>query len=619
MENRESSTRILIFKANERRYGFFEHDIARMKRYSDKALHELGNSGEEFDIRSMREYLSIPEDIYSAKPILIRPHGGRDLLAVDSVWKKRRVKTYNIFPTRFDYIKEVLIDNERISVFELPDLLQIIPPLETEALESVKNDNSVKHEEGEGPETDDRMVSQKVREKGPVHREGGEPSESQRLDRPRSHGSGFTYALLFLSCAVLAALGIFIFQSEYLDGLRSITFTTTPVRVQQPVLSYLSHQTKLQVQNNVYELLQKEKAGLVITERALVALESEKNSFLRNIEERDATFDEYVSIFDIDESYKELRSVVDFVRNKVSFKGEVKRRSDQFLQLYETRRESLASAKAEHEQQIEQLTVLIQRMQSRSAEDQYIDNKPLFIEEAKAKQINRFMFLIERGDYNGALETLERTASLPFNEEEQAMHLLIGRLLALLNAYGERMAFLNANNPFDDIKISYLNEDYGTALRKVRAHGGEEYIRPLLGGVESGLYVNMEMERQIEENLELRKKVNGLADRAKKLEENGDYVRAIDAYETILTMPLPTYDREYILNRVHSLWLQVELVRLKREENTKAIKYLESARILNREGNERGAIEYYRTLLVECPHSDFVTDAVDEMMKIHTM
>ena len=87
----------------------------------------------------------------------------------------------------------------------------------------------------------------------------------------------------------------------------------------------------------------------------------------------------------------------------------------------------------------------------------------------------------------------------------------------------------------------------------------------------------------------------------------------------LLIFPLPSYDREYILNRVHSLWLEVELRRVKREENTKAIKYLESARILNREGNEKGAIEYYRMLLTECPHSDFVSDAVDEIMNLASM
>jgi len=71
MENRESSTRILIFKADERRFGLFEDDIARIRRYSDKALASIGNGGEEYDIRSFREYLSIPEDMYALSLIHI--------------------------------------------------------------------------------------------------------------------------------------------------------------------------------------------------------------------------------------------------------------------------------------------------------------------------------------------------------------------------------------------------------------------------------------------------------------------------------------------------------------------------------------------------------------------
>jgi tetratricopeptide (TPR) repeat protein len=243
----------------------------------------------------------------------------------------------------------------------------------------------------------------------------------------------------------------------------------------------------------------------------------------------------------------------------------------------------------------------------------------LYIDDEKNRRINRFLFLLEREDYDGALSTLESASVLPFSTEEEASHLLLKRLLVVLKMYRERMALLEEHGPFDDIILSYLNEDYGTTLRKVRVMKEEDYIRPLLSGIETGLHTNMEIERQIEENLELREKVTRLAGKAAQLEENGEYGKAVDAFESLLFLPLPSYDREHALNRVHSLWLEVELKRVKREENTKAIKYLESARILNREGNEKGAIEYYRMLLIECPHSDFVGDAVDEILKLRTM
>ncbi len=621
MEKRENSTRILIFKANERHFGLFENDIARIKRYSDKALENLGNGGEEYDIRSFREYLSIPEDMYATRPILIRPHEGRNLLTVDSIWKRRRVKTYNIFPTRFDYIKEVLIDNERIPVFELPDLLLLAPPLDSAALESVKNGIDSKQDGKTQVQADEQIEQVGAMEEGSGVAGEGEGIGSKNPDRRATHGEGFTYALLALSFTALIALGIFMYRSEYLHVLRPRTNqgTTSSARAPDHVLSYLSHQSRLQVQQNVYVLLQKEKGELEETEKALLALESEKNSFVRNMVERDTVFDEHVSVFDIDESNKELKSVVDFVRNKVSFKGEMRRRSDHFLALYEVRKEALKEAKQEHEQQLAQLTVFSQDIETPSRNERTFNNQTLYIDEAKSKRINRFLFLLEKGDYDGALKALETASALTYSEEEEASHLLVRQLLMVLNSYGEKMALLDENGPFDDIKLSFLNEDYGAALRKVRALKEEDYIRPLLGGIESGLYTNMEMDRQIEENIELREKATGLAGKAAQLEKNGEYGKAVDTFESLLILPLPSYDREYILNRVHSLWLEVELKRLKREENTKAIKYLESARILNREGNEKGAIEYYRMLLIECPHSDFVGDAVDEIMNLTAM
>ena len=149
------------------------------------------------------------------------------------------------------------------------------------------------------------------------------------------------------------------------------------------------------MQQNVYELLQKEKHELETTENALLALESEKNSFLRNMEERDTVFSENISVFDINESNKELQSVVDFVRNKVSFKGEMRRRSDHFLVLYEAREEELLAAKQEHEQQMAQLTAFSQDVESPPRNRGSFNNQALYIEEAKIKRINRFLFLLD--------------------------------------------------------------------------------------------------------------------------------------------------------------------------------------------------------------------------------
>lgn len=613
----------MIFKVDERRFGLFEDDIARIRRYSDKALARLGNGGEEYDIRSFREYLSIPEDMYAAKPILIRPHKGRDLLTVDSIWKKRRVKTYDIFPTRFDYIKEVLIDNERIPVFNIPDLLLLDPPLESEALESIKNGIKPPADQETPPSPEEQIEHIDAMEGESVSaQEGGEvDSEKDSRRAVQAGGGGFSYVLLALSFTALFVVGFFIFRSEYFDELwpGSRPGIARSVHAPDHVLPYLSHQSRLQVQQNVYELLQKKKGELEEVETALIVLESEKNGFLRNMEERNVVFDEHISVFDVDESHKGLKSVVDFVRNKVSFKGEARRRSDHFLAMYKRRKGSLMRAKQEHELQLAELAAFSQDIAAPLTHGQPLYTEALYIDEAKSNRINRFLFLLERGDYDGSLKTLEAASVLPFSEEEKASQLLIRQLLVVLNKYGEQIELLEDNGPFDDIKLSYLNEDYGGALRKVRELEEEYFIKPLLSGLKNALYTNMEINRQIEGDIALHGKVTELTGKVAQLEKNGEYAKAIDIYESLLIFPLPSYDREYILNRVHSLWLEVELRRMKREENTKAIKYLESARILNREGNEKGAIEYYRMLLIECPHSDFVSDAVDEIMNLASM
>jgi tetratricopeptide (TPR) repeat protein len=126
----------------------------------------------------------------------------------------------------------------------------------------------------------------------------------------------------------------------------------------------------------------------------------------------------------------------------------------------------------------------------------------------------------------------------------------------------------------------------------------------------------MEQTRRIDENIELRKMVSDLSKKALTLEKRGELQKAADIYEDLLIFPLPSYDREFIIGKLHNIWIDVELKRVKREENTRAIKYLDSARVLNREGNEEEALEYYQMLILECPNSDFIKDALDEMKKL---
>jgi tetratricopeptide (TPR) repeat protein len=234
----------------------------------------------------------------------------------------------------------------------------------------------------------------------------------------------------------------------------------------------------------------------------------------------------------------------------------------------------------------------------------------------KKNRINRFIFALEGGDYAEALEILAGMKALLHSEDEVISHLLIVRTLEVLKEYTERMKLLQDDAPFDDIKLSYLNENYSEARNRVNDLEEHGFLKPLLSGLDGALYRNSEMRRDIEDDVAMRRKVRELSERAEQLEGRGEYAKAAATYEDLLIFQLPSYDREVLLKRIQRLWLAVELQKLKREQNTRAIKYLESARILNREGNEEEALDYYQMLLMECPHSDFVEDAVKEIMRI---
>ena len=192
--------------------------------------------------------------------------------------------------------------------------------------------------------------------------------------------------------------------------------------------------------------------------------------------------------------------------------------------------------------------------------------------------------------------------------------MILTRALGVLQDYSERLSLLRDDAPFDDIKLSFLNENYAETRSMLNRLQKEEYLKPLLSGLNGAVSENMEISRKIDDDLALNQEVRELARKAALLEKKGDPEKAVQAYENLLLFPLPTYDREFILKKVHTLWIDLELMRIKREENTKAIKYLESARILVKEGSTQEALNYYQLLLSECPHSDFVHDAVREIM-----
>ena len=616
MAKKESSTRILVFEVDARRYGLFEDDVAKVKRYSDKMVsgRVSGDAGD-VGIRSFREYLSIPEELYGNKPFLIRSRSGGVLLSVDAVCKIRRVKIYDIFPTAFDYIKEAHIDGQRTPLFNLQDLLALDPPFGDDVMDLIRNGEyaSTSTEQNEAGE-----LEEGVRTEEEDQEEFSSGGEEARKDQNK--GGFVPYTLFIFSLAVLFLSLFAIVRSEYLGGFpfRMLSAGAQAEEGTDRILSFLTYQTRTTVQGAVLEVLRQKKEDLRRVESGLKELEKQKRTYLESVDRSETLYEENLSVFDLDESQRWLRSIVDLVRNSVEFKDEAQRRREHFLKIYEDRRSGLLAEKSEYEQQIAELTSYIETVSGQDSADRLQDiplyHGELYLDEMKSNRLNRFFIALENDDYENALRALDSVSALPLTERERAAATVIDRTLNVLQDYSARMSLLRNNAPFDDIKLSFLNENYTETRSMIHRFEEKGYLKPLLSGLDGAVAENMEINQRIDDGLALRQEVRELIRKAALFEQKGEHEKAVNAYEDLLLFPLPVYDREYILRKVHALWLDVELKRIKREENTKAIKYLESARILRKEGNGEKALEYYQLLLSECPHSDFVEDAVREIM-----
>jgi len=54
----------------------------------------------------------------------------------------------------------------------------------------------------------------------------------------------------------------------------------------------------------------------------------------------------------------------------------------------------------------------------------------------------------------------------------------------------------------------------------------------------------------------------------------------------------------------------------KRNENTRATQFMADAGKAYREGRETEALDTYRRLILECPNSDYLKDALEQVVRI---
>ena len=383
------------------------------------------------------------------------------------------------------------------------------------------------------------------------------------------------------------------------------------------VTSYLSRPSREMVQRDALLLLKRKRYALQGLENELGRLDREKGLFTDSMEEKSAMFEENISIIDGKEAKRNLKSAVYLIRTKKQFRNEVQSRIDTYQNLYSTKKERLLEKEERYKVEIADLTMFIRNIENGDSAEGPVNENVFFIAEAKRDIIERVLFLIDSLEFEDAINVLGNLLAMEFAENEAVHESLLIRLLSVLEEYNNRVEFLQEESLFEEIKMDYLSEDYSEVLGKLDALESGGYVRPLLIDLRSALNENIIIAGEITDEVELKDSLAKLIKKAASFEEAGDFNKAHEIYEDLLILNLPSYDREYLIQKIHSILVPSIKNEIKRGENTKAIKYLEKARNSYLGGEEEEAFKYYRLIVTDCPNSDYVEDALNELIRIY--
>jgi len=436
------------------------------------------------------------------------------------------------------------------------------------------------------------------------------PEEEKNAQRKSRH----IPVCIFFSCAVLIFLLCIYYLSKIddLNVLPGLHFSSPSLEY---VSSYLSYSAKQNMYKETLNLLRKKRSMLLSVQRDLKNLEEDKNSFLAGMEKKEKIFLKSRSIFDLTGKEKNMRSIADLIRSDVEFKGEKRRRIQIYLELYNRRKESLLAQKEEYEQNIKALTEYQRAIESMNHRLSPRWNSAFLLNTVRSGYLESFLYSVEHGDYESAVSTWKAIQALGSKGNEPALS-LVNRLVLLLQEYDHRLELLRRRSPFEEINLAFLSEDYDSAEKKIRALENEGYLKPILSELDKSLFINDNVLKVVAAWIGQNESLKQLVRKAESYVKKKEYEKALDIYENLLIFRLHSYDREMILNKLHSIWLAFEEENQRREENTQAIKYINSARILGREGKDTDALEYYKMLLRECPNSDYTQDAVEGIIRI---
>jgi len=416
------------------------------------------------------------------------------------------------------------------------------------------------------------------------------------------------YLFLFISLSVLAAAVYgMTFRSRELEDLTGRLFSSgTPA---QPIVAtYLSSAAKSTFLREAYELLETEVKKLAEVQNMKRRLDNKRDLFIERMAEKEERYDAGMSAFPLEEILGDLRAAGYLDRYRSRFAGDLGRRMEIFFKMYETQRTALLREEASVSGRIDELTRYIELVTEKTVPVMLFDGGEV-LESTRKQYSDRAAFLIGRGEYDRARTLLSDAG---FGVQESLLLLLLETASELQRKNED----LEEKDPLLEIKMSYFSEEYHDVISLANSTKDDSYIGPLLSELTDASRTNIEIQHEIMRELELKEDITVLFARARRMEARGEYAQACDLYRKLLLLDLSPFDAEHIVTRMTSCITGSAIADEKRKDNTEAIRLLEEARGLQWNGKKRDAIDLYKNIILRCPNSDYIGQALDELEKL---
>ena len=373
-----------------------------------------------------------------------------------------------------------------------------------------------------------------------------------------------------------------------------------------PLSSYLSFSSREVLAREASALMEKKKAELAEAEKSREELEKERNAFSGDMDRRRDLLLKYASVLDVARPDEKT----------AFFETTLRRRTDLYHALYERKKEMLTAERDRLKEEIGDLSVYIAEVRKPKSVPASPELGDFFRKSAEQKLTSRLFFLIERGEYDKAVGTLDALISLDRKGANRLQAGLLREVLKLLDDYRERAAVFKSGGGLDELKMAYLKEEYGKAGKLAKGLNADDYLLPVLVEFQMALERNERLSREASDDLGTKESLKSLSQKAVALEKNGEREKALKIYESLLMFDLSADDRERVLGKVRALAVASAKQEAKRQENTKASAYMENAKLADREGREREAVDAYTKILLECPNSDYAAESLARLVAL---